>query len=176
MEKKSTQIDDRVSRVVESFFLMQFSYYSGARWFAVLCSRWAKRAQSKPTRTLEPLCAISSTRGWRNVFTGSRKKFDCASMYIYIYVHVHTDLRCLSRVTFHARVYIYTYIRIWYTFIYKDRYTYVLCTYTYMCTYRETQSWDNFSHMGCMRAHTLAYARARKRTHARAMPCVHCSQ
>lgn len=61
--------------------------YSGARWFAVLWSRRAKRAQSKPTSTLEPLCAITSIREWRNISTGSRKKFDRASM---IYVHTYT--------------------------------------------------------------------------------------
>lgn len=36
-----------------------------------------------------------------------------------------------------------------------------------MCTYRETQSWDNFSHMGCMRAHTWhTRERGNARTHA----------
>lgn len=78
--------------------------------------------------------------GWRNVFTGSRKKFDCASMYIYVL----TDLRCLSRVTFHARLNIYIRIYVYDTHLYIkiDIYIYlrIIYIYIYVCTYRETQS------------------------------------
>lgn len=130
--KKSTQIDDRVSRVVESFFLMQFSYYSGARWFAVLCSRWAKRAQSKPTRTLEPLCAIS--RGVEERFHRVAKKI---RLRLDVYIRTHRFALLVTCNVSCSPKYIYTYIRIRYTFIYKDRCIYILTYYIhiYICVH-----------------------------------------
>lgn len=106
--------------------------------------------------------------GWRNVFTGSRKKFDCASMYIYVL----TDLRCLSRVTFHARLNIYIRIYVYdiHLYIKIDVYIYILTYYIhiYMCAHigkrnRETilVTWTV-----CARIRWHTRERGNARTHA----------